>query len=157
MAVREGLEFESVIESDCAPLNGIVSSLVESGMEIHCLRDLTRGGLAGALVEIAEASGIHCEINESAIPVREDVRGACEILGFDPLHVANEGRFAAFVPGREAERALEILRGHPSGEGAQIIGLVRNDSRTGIVTIRSRIGTSRVVDMISGEQLPRIC
>jgi hydrogenase expression/formation protein HypE len=157
MAVREGLEFESVIESDCAPINGIVLSLIESGIEIHCLRDLTRGGLAGALVEIAEAAGLHCEVREKDIPVREDVRGACEILGFDPLYVANEGRFTAFVPEREAERALEILRRHPLGEGAQIIGLVDKNMSPGLVTMRSRIGASRVVDMISGEQLPRIC
>jgi hydrogenase expression/formation protein HypE len=157
MAVREGLEFESVIESDCAPLNGIVLSLIEAGVEIHCLRDLTRGGLGGALVEIAEAADIQCEISESAIPVREDVRGACEILGFDPLYVANEGRFAAFVPEREAERAIEILRRHASGQNAQIIGSVIKNAGAGIVTMRSRIGASRVVDMISGEQLPRIC
>ena len=157
MAFREGLEFESDIESDCAPLNGIVSSLIESGIEIHCLRDLTRGGLAGALVEIAESAGLHCEIRENAVPVREDVRGACEILGFDPLYVANEGRFAAFVPGREAEKALEILRRHPLGEGAQIIGLVHKNTSPGLVVMRSSIGASRVVDMISGEQLPRIC
>ena len=157
MAVREGLEFESAVESDCAPLNGIVSSLIESGTEIHCLRDLTRGGLAGALVEIAEAAGFHCEIRERDITVREDVRGACEILGFDPLYVANEGRFAAFVPEREAGRALEIMRSHPLGAGAQIIGLVNKNTCPGLVTMRSRIGASRVVDMISGEQLPRIC
>jgi len=157
MAVREGLEFESVIKSDCAPLNGIVSSLIESGVEIHCLRDLTRGGLGGALVEIAEDAGLHCEIRESDIPVREDVRGACEILGFDPLYVANEGRFAAFVPGSEAEKALEILRRHPLGESAQIIGHVGKSTGPGLVTMRSRIGASRVVDMVSGEQLPRIC
>ncbi|MCL2878348.1 MAG: hydrogenase expression/formation protein HypE [Acidobacteria bacterium] len=157
MAFREGLEFESVIESDCAPLNGIVLSLIEAGIEIHCLRDLTRGGLAGALVEIAETAGLQCEISESAVPVREDVRGACEILGFDPLYVANEGRFAAFVPEREAERTLEILRRHPSGQDAQIIGLVLKDAVPGLVAMRSHIGASRIVDMISGEQLPRIC
>jgi hydrogenase expression/formation protein HypE len=157
MAVREGLEFESVIESDCAPLNGIVLSLIEAGIEIHCLRDLTRGGLAGALVEIAEAAGLQCEISENAIPVREDVRGACEILGFDPLYVANEGRFAAFVPEHEAKRALEILRAHPLEEDAQIIGVVHKGASPGLVTMRSRIGATRVVDMISGEQLPRIC
>ena len=157
MAVREGLEFESVIESDCAPLNGIVLSLIEAGIEIHCLRDLTRGGLGGALVEIAEAAGLEFEIRESDIPVREDVSGACEILGFDPLYVANEGRFIAFVPGCEAEKALEIMRSHPSGESAQIIGIVNKVTSSGLVTMRSRIGASRVVDMISGEQLPRIC
>ena len=157
MAFREGLEFESVIESDCAPLNGMVLSLIEAGIEIHCLRDLTRGGLAGALVEIAEAAGIQCEIIESAVPVREDVRGACEILGFDPLYVANEGRFAAFVPEREAERALGILRSRPSGQDAQIIGHVLKDASPGLVAMRSIIGATRIVDMISGEQLPRIC
>jgi hydrogenase expression/formation protein HypE len=157
MTVREGLEFESVVESDCAPLNEIVSSLIEAGIEIHCLRDLTRGGLAGALVEIAETAGLECEIRESDIPVREDVRGACEILGFDPLYVANEGRFAAFVPDREAEKTLEIMRRHPTGEGAQIIGIVNKGASTGLVSMRSCIGASRIVDMISGEQLPRIC
>ena len=157
MAVREGLEFESVIESDCAPLNGIVLSLINEGMEIHCLRDLTRGGLAGALVEIAEDAGLICEINETTIPVREDVRGACEILGFDPLYVANEGRFTAFVPERDAERSLEIIRRHPSGESAQIIGLVREKKERGFVVMRSSIGASRIVEMISGEQLPLIC
>lgn len=160
MAVREGLEFESVIESDCAPLHGVVLALLEAGVEIHCLRDLTRGGLASTLVEIAEAARLHCEIEETAIPVREDVRGACEILGFDPLYVANEGRFAAFVPAHEVARTLEILRSHPLGAGAQVIGSIKNgaeDGNPGIVTLRSRIGASRVVDMMSGEQLPRIC
>ena len=160
MAVREGLEFESTIESDCAPLNGIVLALLEAGIEIHCLRDLTRGGLASTLVEIAEAAKLHCEIDEISIPVREDVRGACEILGFDPLYVANEGRFAAFVPAREAERALTILRKHPLGTAAQVIGSVNavgEERHRGLVTLRSRIGAMRVVDMISGEQLPRIC
>ena len=157
MAVREGLEFESVIKSDCAPLNGIVSSIIESGIEIHCLRDLTRGGLAGALVEIAEAAGLCFEIREKDIPVREDVRGACEILGFDPLYVANEGRFAAFVSDRDAERALEIMRLHPLGKDAQIIGSVDKNMGPGSVTMRSRIGATRIVDMINGEQLPRIC
>ncbi len=156
MAVREGLEFESTIASDCAALSGIVLSLFEAGLEVHCLRDLTRGGLASALVEIAEAARLHFEISESAIPVREDVQGACEILGFDPLYVANEGRFVAFVPAKEADRALEQLRAHPLGEQARIIGTVK-DTDTGLVTMRSRIGATRIVDMISGEQLPRIC
>ena len=106
MAVREGLEFESTIESDCAALSGIVLDLIKAEIEVHCLRDLTRGGLASALIEIAEASRLHFEIEESAIPMLEDVKGACEILGFDPLYVANEGRFISFVPAREAERTL---------------------------------------------------
>jgi hydrogenase expression/formation protein HypE len=156
MAMREGLEFESTVESDCAPLADIVLSLLAAGIEVHCLRDLTRGGLASALVEIAEAARLQIEIQETAIPIPEDVRGACEILGFDPLYVANEGRFAAFVPAREAGRALELLRAHPLGEQACIIGAVKEGS-PGTVTMRSRIGATRIVDMLSGEQLPRIC
>ena len=156
MAVREGLEFESTVVSDCAALSEIVLSLFDSGFEVHCLRDLTRGGLASALVEIAEAARFHIEIKEAAIPVREDVQGACEILGFDPLYVANEGRFVCFLPAPEAERALRKMRLHPLGTQACIIGTVKRDS-AGLVTMQSRIGTTRVVDMISGEQLPRIC
>jgi hydrogenase expression/formation protein HypE len=156
MAVREGLEFESTIMSDCAPLSGIVLSLIAGPIETHCLRDLTRGGLASALVEIAETANLHLEINESSIPLLEDVKGACEILGFDPLYVANEGRFIGFVPAGEAEQALRILRAHPLGEQACIIGTVMND-KPGLVTMRSRIGATRIVDTLSGEQLPRIC
>jgi hydrogenase expression/formation protein HypE len=156
MAVREGLAFESAIESDCAPVAEPVLALIEAGIEIHCLRDLTRGGLASALVEIAEAARIHVGIQEAAIPVREDVRGACEILGFDPLYVANEGRFVAFVPSRDTERALALMRSHPLGAGASLIGSVTRDP-AGLVTMRSSIGASRIVDMLSGEQLPRIC
>lgn len=156
MAAREELEFESAVTSDCAPLSGIVLSLFSSGCEVHCLRDLTRGGLAGALVEIAEAAHLHIEIDEGAIPVREDVRGICEILGFDPLYVANEGRFVSFVPASEAGHTLRQMRSHPLGEKACIIGSVKKD-HSGLVTMRSRIGTTRVVDMLSGEQLPRIC
>ncbi len=156
MAVREGLEFESTILSDCAALSGIVTSLFAAGIEVHCLRDLTRGGLASALVEIADAARCHCEIEETAIPMLEDVHGACEVLGLDPLYVANEGRFVAFVPAHEADRTLRQLRAHPLGEQAQIIGNVKDDI-SGLVTMRSRIGATRVVDMLSGEQLPRIC
>ncbi len=156
MAVREGLAFESTIESDCAPLADLVMKLLASGIEIHCLRDLTRGGLASALNEIAEASQLQINIDESAIPVREEVQGACEILGFDPLYVANEGRFVAFVAPAEAARALAVMRDHPLGAEAQIIGSVI-DNAAGLVTMRSRIGANRIVDMLSGEQLPRIC
>ncbi len=156
MAVREGLEFESTIESDCAALSGIVMDMLAAGIEVHCLRDLTRGGLAGALVEIAEAARLHFEIDEIAIPVMEEVRGACEILGFDPLYVANEGRFISFVPAREAERALQRMRAHPLGTQARIIGTVAEDT-PGLVTMRSSIGATRIVDTLSGEQLPRIC
>ncbi len=156
MAVRQGLEFESSIESDCAAVSGLVLTLLDAGIDIHCMRDLTRGGLASALVEISEASELHIRIDENAIPVRQDVRGACEILGFDPMYVANEGRFVAFIEPRDAERALTIAREHPLGQGAAIIGSVTPEP-SGLVTMKSRIGASRVIDMISGEQLPRIC
>ncbi|MBN1566971.1 MAG: hydrogenase expression/formation protein HypE [Acidobacteria bacterium] len=156
MAVREGLEFESAIESDCAPLSGIVLALLAEGIKVHCLRDLTRGGLASALIEIAETASLQFQIEETAIPMLEDVKGACEILGFDPLYVANEGRFIALVPAQEAERALQKMRAHPLGEKACIIGTAA-EGNSGLVTMRSRIGATRVVDMLSGEQLPRIC
>jgi hydrogenase expression/formation protein HypE len=156
MAVREGLEFESSIESDCAALSGLVLALLDAGIEIHCMRDLTRGGLASALVEIAEASALHIRIEESAVPVREDVKGACEILGFDPMYVANEGRFVAFVAPGDAGRALAITRSHPLGQQAEIIGSVA-EQPSRLVTMKSLIGATRVIDMISGEQLPRIC
>jgi len=156
MAVREGLLFETTIESDCAPLADLVLRLLDEGIEIHCLRDLTRGGLASALNEIAESASVTISIDESLIPVREDVQGACEILGLDPLYVANEGRFAAFIAPSDAERALELMRAHPLGREACQIGQVTDDS-SGLVTMKSRIGASRLVDMLSGEQLPRIC
>jgi hydrogenase expression/formation protein HypE len=156
MAVREGLSFESAIESDSAPLAEAVLQLLRAGVEIHCLRDLTRGGLTSVLNEIAEAANLAIHVEEKLIPVREDVRAACEILGLDPLQVACEGRFAAFVPEREAERALEILRAHPSGADACRIGEV-TDQRSSRVLIKSAIGAQRILDMSSGEQLPRIC
>jgi hydrogenase expression/formation protein HypE len=154
---RESLAFECTIESDSAPLVAPVLALFAAGIEVHCLRDLTRGGLGTALVEIAEAAGLAVEIDETLVPVREDVAGACEILGFDPLYVANEGRFVAFVPEGEAERALEVLRAHPVSAGATRCGRVEGTRRPGRVTMRSRIGARRIVDMLTGEQLPRIC
>jgi hydrogenase expression/formation protein HypE len=156
MAVREGLAFDSVIDSDCAALHGLVQALLEAGITVHCLRDLTRGGLASALVEIAQAIGVRIDIDERAIPVREDVRGACEILGLEPLYVANEGRLVAFVPAAEADRALTIMQAHPLGAAACRIGQVEANGAA-LVTMRSQIGTRRVVDLLSGEQLPRIC
>ena len=130
--------------------------MLEAGVEIHCLRDLTRGGLASALNEIARTARVQIDIDERAASVREDVQGACEILGLDPLYTANEGRFVAFVEPRDASRALETMRGHPLGAGAQIIGTVASGS-PGLVTMISRIGARRILDMLSGEQLPRIC
>jgi len=156
MAARDSLGFESDIVSDCAPLAGPVLALIEAGIRVHCLRDLTRGGLASALVEIAETAGIAIRIEDTAVPVRDDVGAACEILGLDPLHVANEGRFVAFVPGDDAERTLAVLRDYPVSAGAVVIGRVVED-RPGRVTARGLLGATRVVDMLSGEQLPRIC
>jgi len=156
MAVREGLEFESAIESDCAPLWPAVSALLSAGVEIHCMRDITRGGLATALCELAEKARVSIAFDETNVPVREDVRGACEILGLDPMYVANEGRFIAFVPASHADRALEITRSEAVSGGAVALGSVA-DGEPGIVTMRSVIGTERIIDMLSGEQLPRIC
>ena len=156
MAVREGLAFETSLESDCAPLSGTVMALLDAGIKPHCLRDLTRGGLATTLVEIAESARIHISVKENDIPVGEEVQGACEILGLDPMYVANEGRFVAFVAPEEADRALDIIMSAPYGGHAHIIGTVADDSRA-LVTMKSKIGASRVVGMLSGEQLPRIC
>jgi hydrogenase expression/formation protein HypE len=156
MAVREGLAFESRIESDSAPVHEVVLELIKAGVEIHCLRDLTRGGLAGALNEIAGAAGVKIAIEEKSVPVREDVHAACEMLGLDPLHVACEGRFVAFVAAKDADRALELMCGHEIGNGAAVIGRV-TESATPVVTLKSAIGASRILDMPSGEQLPRIC
>ena len=156
MAVREGLAFESQIESDSAPVADLVLELLGAGIEIHCLRDLTRGGLASTLNEIAEASAVKIEVVEKSVPVREDVHAACEMLGLDPLHVACEGRFAAFIAAKDAERALQIMRGHAMGSGSAVIGQVA-ESSTSLVTLKSAIGANRILDMPSGEQLPRIC
>jgi len=150
LSVREGLEFEAPIRSDLAPLWEPVEALLAAGLELHCLRDLTRGGLASALNEIAGAAGLAMHIQEAAVPVTEVVQGACEILGLDPLYVANEGRFIAILPERDAARALGIL------PQAARIGAVTESPR-GVVSLESRIGGHRVLDMLSGEQLPRIC
>jgi hydrogenase expression/formation protein HypE len=157
MAVREGLAFESAIATDCAPLTGAVEALFTAGVDVHCLRDLTRGGLSSCLNEIAWAGKLELEVREKAVPVREDVKAACEILGFDPLYVANEGRFAAFVPAAQAEAALAVLRALPGFEQAALIGTVKGADAKGRVQLTSRVGVARVLDMISGEQLPRIC
>jgi hydrogenase expression/formation protein HypE len=155
MAAREDFGFETEIASDCAPLATTVLRLIEAGVELHCLRDPTRGGLATTLAEIARSAGLTIRVNEAAIAVSEPVRGACELLGLDPLYVANEGRFVAFVPARDAGRALEILRGGPGGACAAFIGEVT--AGAGRVLLDGTIGGTRVLDMLSGEQLPRIC
>lgn len=158
MAVREGLSFESAIESDTAPLWNPVKKLLDAGVEIHCLRDLTRGGLASALNEIAEDAKLQVSLEEAPIPVHPEVQGACEILGLDPLYVANEGRFCAFVKASDVPRALSVLQTEPSGTKAAVIGKVeKSPSGSGQVTIKTRLGSTRLLDLLSGEQLPRIC
>jgi hydrogenase expression/formation protein HypE len=156
LSVREGLEFDAPVVSDTAPLWEPVKALLDAGIEVHCLRDLTRGGLASALNEIAGARGVGMRIEESAVPVEEVVKGACEILGLDPLYVANEGRFVVFVPQAQAARVVEILQAVPVSAQAALIGEVVTEPHN-LVTLRSRIGGSRVLDMLTGEQLPRIC
>ena len=156
MAVREGLEFESQIESDSAPVHEMVLQWLKAGIEIHCLRDLTRGGLTSALNEISEAANLTFLIEEKLIPVREDVHAACEILGLDPFQVACEGRFVAFIPERDVTRAMAVLHSHPAGQGACIIGKAGSE-RSPKVLLKSLVGVQRVLDMATGEQLPRIC
>ena len=157
MSVREGLEFETTLESDSAALNGLVGALLDAcGDAVHVLRDPTRGGVSSALNEIAQACRLGVRLDEAAIPIAEAVRGACEILGFDPLYVANEGKVLAFVAPERADEALAAMRAHPLGRDAAIVGEVVAD-HPGRVFLRSRIGGLRVVDMLSGEQLPRIC
>ena len=160
MALREGLAFESTIVSDTAPVAQAVARMLDAGIDIHCLRDATRGGLASTLNEIAAAAHVAIALDESAIPVQDDVQGACEILGLDPLYIANEGRFLTFIPAADAERALAILNADQQAKGelpnACVIGQV-TAAASPLVTLKNRIGTERILDMLSGEQLPRIC
>lgn len=156
MSLREGLEFEGAPASDCASLAGLVGELTALGADLHCLRDLTRGGLAAAVIEIAEQARVGIELAESAIPVVPAVRGACELLGLDPLYVANEGRLVAFVPAAAAELALQILRQHPAAAGPAVIGSVV-ERHPGSVELRNAFGSGRLLDLLSGEQMPRIC
>lgn len=156
MSVREGLEFEVEIESDTQPLAGLVAAVVAAAPDVHVLRDPTRGGVASALNEIASASAVGVEIEESAIPVPGPVRAACEMLGLDPLHVANEGKCIAIVPGERAPAVVDAMRAMPEGEGAAVVGRVVAD-HPGMVAIRTLVGSMRIVDMLVGEQLPRIC
>ncbi|MCS7298915.1 MAG: hydrogenase expression/formation protein HypE [Spirochaetia bacterium] len=155
MALREGIELDTTLESDCDELWTPVSNLLSEGIEIHCLRDLTRGGLVSALNEISRSSGFGIYIYEESIPVVEEVKAICEILGLDPLYVANEGRFISIVPENYAERAVSIIS-NTSGTEARVIGKVTSDN-SGKVIMKSLIGSNRLLDMLSGEQLPRIC
>ena len=156
MSVREGLEFGVEVESDCAPLNGLVAAMLEVTKAIHVLRDPTRGGVASALNEIAQAARVGIAYDERKLPVPEPVRSACDILGLDPIYVANEGKLLAIVPKEVAEPLLERMRQHPLGGQATLIGTV-TDQHPGVVVARTGIGGRRVVDRQIGEQLPRIC
>lgn len=156
LSVREGLSFETTVQSDTAPLNGLVRTMLEASREIYVLRDPTRGGVASALNEIARSSSVGILLDEAAIPVPPQVRAACEILGLDPLYVANEGRLLAIVPFRESEKILRAMRAHPLGAESCLIGKVVKGP-PGTVMMKTAIGGTRVVDMLSGEQLPRIC
>lgn len=156
MSVREGLDFETIIASDCAPLADLVAAMLAVTPDLHVLRDPTRGGLASALNEIAHASQVGMALDEAAIPVRPPVAAACEMLGLDPLYVANEGKLVAILPEAHAPAALAALRAHPLGRDAALIGHVNAD-HPGRVVIRTPLGATRLLDLQIGEQLPRIC
>lgn len=156
MAAREGMELSAQVHSDAAPLNKLVATITEVCPEVHVLRDPTRGGLATTLNEIAGQSGVTIELNEEDIPASEPVRAACEIFGFDPLYLANEGKLIAIVPENEAEAVLEAMRGNKYGENARIVGKV-SKGKSGLVVLNTLIGGQRILDMLTGEQLPRIC
>ena len=156
LSVREHLAFETPVVSDCGPVHGLVAALQAGGLDLHGLRDPTRGGLASVLNEIALDAGLAIEVAERDIPIHDAVAAACEILGLDPLYVACEGRFVAFLPADQADQALDLLRAHPEGAGAACIGHVL-EGPPGAVHLRTRLGTRRLLDLLSGEQLPRIC
>ncbi|MGF0255283.1 hydrogenase expression/formation protein HypE [Rhodococcus erythropolis] len=156
MSCREGLEFGTEVCSDCASLNGVVADMIATGVDIHVLRDPTRGGVAATLNEIAQASNIGVALVERDLPIPADVRDACGLLGLDPLYVANEGKLIAFVPREDSDRILEAMRGNPLSAGAAVIGECVAEHR-GMVVARTALGGNRVVDLPAGEQLPRIC
>jgi hydrogenase expression/formation protein HypE len=156
LSVREGLEFETILESDSASLAELTRVMLDACPAIRCMRDPTRGGVSSALNELAAASRVGVRLTETEIPIRPEVRGACEMLGLDPLYVANEGKLIAVVPPEDTDRLLAVMRGHPLGRDAAVIGEVVAD-HTGMVILRSRVGGDRVVTMLAGEQLPRIC
>jgi hydrogenase expression/formation protein HypE len=156
LAARGELGFDAEVVSDAAPLNGLVAAMLTASRQIHVLRDPTRGGVASTLNEIARQSGVAVVLQEGAIPVRPSVSAACEMLGFDPLYIANEGRLLAFVPRTQADAVLAAMRQHPYGQGAVIIGEVK-EAPAGRVLLKTVIGSLRVVDRLAGEMLPRIC
>ena len=156
LSQRENLEFEGVIESDCAPLHGLVRAMLELTTDIHCLRDATRGGVATVLNEIAARSQVGMCLRETEIPIHDTVRGACEILGLDPLYVANEGKLIAIAPRDVANAIVDCMHQHPLGQDARVVGEVVAD-HPGMVFMKTEIGGTRIVDTLFGEQLPRIC
>ena len=156
MSVREGIEFETVLESDTAPLHDLTRVMMDAGPRIRAMRDPTRGGLSSALNELATASRVGVVVDEAAIPIRPEVHAACEMLGLDPLYVANEGKLIAVVPPEDVGRVLEAMRGHPLGRVAAVIGTVVAD-HPAMVIQKTQVGGERVVTMLAGEQLPRIC
>ncbi len=156
VSVREGLSFATDVVSDAAPLNRLVEAVLEAAPDTRCFRDPTRGGLASTLNELASASSVSIVVDESRVPVREQVRGACEMLGYDVFHVANEGKMVAIVPAEQASAALDAMRFAPYGADAAIIGEV-TDGTPGKVYVRTSFGAKRIMDMLVGEQLPRIC
>ncbi len=156
MSVREGLEFETEIASDTAPLSSLVDAMLATKIDIHVLRDPTRGGITSALTEIAQSAKVGMLLDEARIPISEEVKGACEILGLDPLYVANEGKLLAIVAAQDIDLVLSAMKSHRLGQHAAVIGEVTSD-HPGFVMMKTRIGGTRVVDMLSGEQLPRIC
>jgi len=156
MLARGELDIESDVESDTAPLHELVDALLDATTGVRCLRDATRGGVATILNEVARASNVAIVVEESAVPVRAEVRGASEILGIDPLYVACEGRMVAIVDGAEAGAALDALRSHPLGAEAAVIGRVKEDPPT-LVLLKTEFGGTRIVDMLIGDPLPRIC
>jgi len=156
LAEREGLSFESDVVSDSAPLNSLVAALLATGAAIRCMRDPTRGGVASACNEIASTSRVGIQLEEAAIPVRPEVRGACELLGLDPLYIANEGKLLAICAHGDAERLLAAMRGHPQGAGARIVGKV-TAANPGLLTMRTSLGSVRMIDLLANDPLPRIC
>ena len=156
LIARQQLALQSDVQSDCQPLASLVAAMLAACPNIHCLRDATRGGVATVLNEFAQGSDVAIRVHEPALPLREEVRGACEILGLDPLYLANEGKLVAIVPGADADRVLAAMRAHPAGENAAIIGEVTEEP-AGVVVLHTGFGGQRIVDMLVGEQLPRIC
>ena len=156
LVARQQLALEADVQSDCRPLNGLIATMLDACPEIHCLRDATRGGVATVLNEFAQSSGVAIRIREADVPLREEVKGACEILGLDPLYLANEGKLVAIVPPHAVDRVLAAMRAHPAGQRTAVIGEVE-DGPAGLVVLHTGFGGQRIVDMLVGEQLPRIC